>query len=140
MKDLETIAQLLLSPDESSKELALFLIKSQEIDIDSLDSYLSRLAFTIIIDHLKSLKWVKGRHFETDHYSIGLVDNGIFLYVRTTRLTYYGVNIYTDLEVWSNDSIVIEYELKPNSLDDKKKLYRAVEKLTQEIINHLKTL
>lgn len=140
MKDLETIAQLLLSPEQSNKEIGLFLIKSQDIDVICLDSHLSRLAFFIIKDHLKKIKWVKGRRFETDHCSIGLVNDGVFLYVRTTRLTYYKLETSTDLEIWSDGSIVAEYELNPGSIDHHKRLYRAVEKLAQEIINHLKNL
>jgi len=91
MQDLETIAQLLLSTDETNKEIALFLIKSQKTNIDDLYNPLCKTIFKAVNSFFKkpnipTTKSYIGKDVVTHELSVF----GITLFYRVSR--YYILN------------------------------------------------
>lgn len=150
MKDLKNIAQLLFSPDESSKEIGLFLIKSQGVDIDLLGSYIESNTRNIIKNHIDNIIFpnpkkeiYESNHFdfysqEVFHFNFSFQE--VFIHVRI--ITRYLDSLRLDheilLEVWDDStrhkSGYIDGELAPITIDE------AVEKFTKLVIENLKTL
>lgn len=138
MKDLETIAQLLLSPDPSSKEIGLFLIKSQGVDIYTLYDHIKTGVFGVIDKHIKNITPPNEELYEVDHFNLVILKARIYIRIQTYSRAFFALNDDVFSEVWEDDirhkAGYILGDLPTITIDE------VAEKFTQLVIEELKAL
>ena len=138
MKDLETIAQLLLSPEQPSKEIGLFLIKSQRIKIDSLYNHIAKQSFSIIYNYLNNTSFPRVEKMEVKRINLSVF--GVLIHARIAMYNYVDLAYSYKMEVWDMNVEYMVFEGNPETSIKRSKIYRAVEKFTQLVVENLKTL